>query len=51
MMYDTILGLLHIDTNHKQDIYDLSSPAYHYTRSDIRTLYGNVSVMDDPYDR
>jgi len=40
MIYDTILGLAHIQTNHYNALYDLSSPKYHLDPSKALVLHG-----------
>ena len=40
MIYDTLIGLAHIKTDHYNPIYDLSSPKYHLDPKNALTLHG-----------
>lgn len=49
MMYDTVLGLLSINTNHRSEKYDLSSSYYSFSMENLLTEYGKHKVRDDCY--
>lgn len=42
MIYDTILGLAHIKTDHYNAVHDLSSPKYHLDPKNATTLHGKL---------
>jgi len=50
MLYDTIIGLSGIKTNHYGAKYDLSSSSYEYDKNTILTEYGTIKISEDPYD-
>lgn len=51
MLYDTIIGVTGIKSNHYDSKNDLSSPNYVWRRKDLLTISGTKKVIDDPYDK
>ena len=49
MLFDTVLGLLSITSNHCSEKCDLSSPNYDFTMKSLLTEYGQYKIKDDPY--
>ena len=48
MMFETISGLLHAQSNYYDSQYDLSSPCYAITRQNAKTMRGAMDIADDP---
>ena len=48
MLYDTICGILNAPSNHYFATQDFSSPAYAYNRSNLTTMLGQQTLIDDP---
>lgn len=51
LLYDTILGIADIATNHIEEQYDLTTSKYALTRDKALTEYGTIKVADDPFDK
>lgn len=47
MMFETISGLLHAQSNYYDSRYDLSSPCYAITRQNAKTMRGTMDIEDD----
>lgn len=48
LLYDTILGIARVKTNHYGSQYDLSSPNYAYDKDTVMTEYGTIKISEDP---
>ena len=46
MIYDTMLGLMHIPEPYYNSKYDISSNTYNMPLSELRTLHGKVKIED-----
>lgn len=47
MLYDTMLGIMGLNTEHYCSRQDLSHPDYGFTKETLKTLYGTINVADD----
>ena len=46
LIYETLIGLAHINTNHYNPKYDLSSPKYNLNPKEAMTLHGRLHYTD-----
>ena len=47
LMYDTLLGIMNIDTDRYTARQDLSSPEYDFTKEDLLTMHGTVRLQEE----
>lgn len=47
LFYDTMLGLMGIQTGHYMDKQDLTSKAYAFTKDNLKSMYGTQAVCQD----
>ncbi|QKT03812.1 phosphoethanolamine transferase [Ectothiorhodospiraceae bacterium 2226] len=51
IMYDTLLGIMGIETPHYRAGHDLGAPEYGIAKDALLTLHGERRVLDDPWIR
>lgn len=47
MFYDTMLGIMHLQTEHYLAEQDLSSLSYNYNKETLKTMHGEKNVVED----
>ena len=47
MIYDTVAGILHAQSNHYDATQDFSSSAYRFTRDNLTTMLGQHALTED----
>ena len=46
LLYDTVLGILKIDTSHSQPEYSLTSDKYSIRKEELRILDGKIAITE-----